>query len=70
MADKAYWLTFGPDSRWAFVALTDRDCVAVVDARTKEVVAHLPTGAGPKRNLVLRIVGHRIPSGGHAPPHE
>ena len=53
LADDAYWLTFSPDGRFALVALADAGQVAVVDARSRRIVAHLAAGAGPKRNLVL-----------------
>ncbi len=52
---KGYWLTFSPDGRWAVVALSEQDRVAIIDARRKQVVAYLPTGAGPKRSLVLDL---------------
>ena len=55
LPSKAYWLTFSPDGRWALVALSGADQVAVVDAESREVVARLPTGAGPKRNLVIDL---------------
>ncbi|MGH7859857.1 MAG: hypothetical protein ACREQY_21220, partial [Candidatus Binatia bacterium] len=57
VADDAYWLSFTPDGRFAFLALADRDQVAKVDARERRVVAYLPVGARPKRNLVLRTDG-------------
>jgi len=52
---KAYWLTFSPDGNEALVALSGADRVAVVDAASRRVVAHLPAGAGPKRNLVIDL---------------
>jgi YVTN family beta-propeller protein len=65
LASKAYWLTFSPDGRWALVALSGADRVAVVDAVSREVVAELPAGAGPKRNLVVDLDPARagVPSG-------
>jgi len=53
LESKAYWLTFSPDGRWAFVALSGAGRVAVVDARARQVVEHLEAGRGPKRNLVI-----------------
>lgn len=50
---KGYWITFSPGSRWAFVAQSDAGRVAVLDAETKRVVAHLDAGHGPKRNLMI-----------------
>lgn len=50
---KGYWITFSPDSRFAFVAESDAGRVAVLDAEAKRIVAHLDAGKGPKRNLVI-----------------
>jgi DNA-binding beta-propeller fold protein YncE len=50
---RGYWLTFSPDSRYGFIALGDRDQVAVVHAADKQVVRYLDVGRTPKRNLVL-----------------
>jgi len=52
---KGYWITFSPDGRWAFVAITERDRVAIIDARRKRIEAYLEVGSGPKRNLVLDV---------------
>jgi hypothetical protein len=52
---KAYWLTFSPDGRWALVALSQANRVAMVDTQSRRVVAHLPAGAAPKRNLVIEL---------------
>jgi len=53
LTGKGYWLTFSPDSRYAFVALSNRNQVAVVDTKSKDIVQHLDAGKAPKRNLVL-----------------
>jgi YVTN family beta-propeller protein len=55
LESKAYWLTFSPDGRSALVALSEANQVAVIDAESRRVVAHLPAGAGPKRNLVIEL---------------
>jgi len=55
LESRAYWLTFSPDGRWALVALSGANRVAVIDTESRQVVAHLPTGAGPKRNLVIEL---------------
>lgn len=52
---KGYWLTFSPDGRYAFVALSGQDRVAVVDAASKRIVRHLPAGSAPKRNIVIAL---------------
>jgi DNA-binding beta-propeller fold protein YncE len=49
------WLTFTPDSRYAFVALQRRKQVAVVDTETKVVVRHLVAGKAPAHNLVITL---------------
>jgi DNA-binding beta-propeller fold protein YncE len=48
-----YWLTFSPDGRYGFVALSRENRVAVVDTAKKQVVRLLDAGSAPKRNLVL-----------------
>ena len=53
LEDDAYWLTFSPDSRYAFAPVRDRSEVAVIDAKTKRIVTYLETGPAPKRNLVI-----------------
>lgn len=50
---KGYWLTFSPDGRYGFIALSELDSVVVMDAVTKQIVSSLSTGKSPKRNLVL-----------------
>lgn len=62
LGSKAYWLTFSPDGRWALVALSGANQVAVVDTASREVVARLPTGPGPKRNLVIEVPAAAGPS--------
>jgi hypothetical protein len=48
-----YWLTFSPDSRSAFVALSDQGQVAMIDTANRRLVRTLTAGRKPKRNLVL-----------------
>ncbi|MFP3943519.1 MAG: YncE family protein [Alphaproteobacteria bacterium] len=50
---KGYWLTFSPNGRFAFIALSKRSEVAMVDARTRKLVRRFPAGQSPKRNLVI-----------------
>lgn len=57
LAGKGYWLTFSADGHYAFVALSGRKQVAVVDTETKAVVRHLDAGKAPKRNLVITLPG-------------
>lgn len=51
---KGYWITFAPDSRYAFIALSEAGRVAMIDTHTKRIVTLLAAGNQPKRNLVLR----------------
>lgn len=55
LEEKGYWLTFSPDGRHAFVALTGQNRIAVVDAARKRIVRHLSAGAAPKRNMVIEL---------------
>jgi DNA-binding beta-propeller fold protein YncE len=55
LESKAYWLTFSPDGQWALAALAGANQVAVIEAESRQVVGHLPAGAGPKRNLVIQL---------------
>jgi len=54
LPSNGYWLTFAPDSGFAYVALADAGEVAMIDATTREIVMRLRVGEAPKRNLVLR----------------
>lgn len=56
---KGYWITFSPDGRHAFVALSGTDRVAMINTDTRRIVKVLDAGAGPKRNLVLPSLGAR-----------
>jgi DNA-binding beta-propeller fold protein YncE len=58
----AYWLTFSADGRLAFVALSERDEVAAVDAANRRIVRRIPVGRGPKRNLVISTLAARRPT--------
>ncbi|MGH7820192.1 MAG: cytochrome D1 domain-containing protein [Candidatus Binatia bacterium] len=51
--DDGYWLTFSPDGRYLFVALSRSDEVAIVDAERRELLARTGVGRRPKRGLVL-----------------
>jgi DNA-binding beta-propeller fold protein YncE len=53
LSGTGYWLSFSPDSRYAAVALADRDQVAVVDTREKRIVRLLAVGHRPKRNVII-----------------
>ena len=49
------WLTFSPDGKFAYVSVVSKGEVAVVDTRTKEIVARVPAGLKPKRLIVVAV---------------
>jgi len=50
---RGYWITFTSDGRYAFIALSDRSEVAVIDTKGRKLLALLKAGARPKRNIVV-----------------
>ena len=55
MIGRVYWLTFSPDSKYAYIAVRSERKVCVVDAQTKKVITHVGVGDTPKRNLVITL---------------
>jgi YVTN family beta-propeller protein len=53
MKGGGYWLSFSPDGKRCYISERIGDSVAVLDTATKETVARVPVGKGPKRNLIL-----------------
>ncbi|MDP7274704.1 MAG: hypothetical protein QF363_04445 [Planctomycetaceae bacterium] len=53
MVERAYWLCFSPDSRYAYISVRGANKVCVVETRTKKIVTHIPVGETPKRSLVI-----------------
>jgi len=51
------WITFTPDSRFAYVANAVSNTVSVIDMETLEAVTQIPVGEGPKRNGIIRLPG-------------
>lgn len=49
------WITFSPDSRYAYAANGHSDDVSVIDIQAMTEVVRLPVGAAPKRNIVLMM---------------
>ncbi|HEY0964104.1 MAG TPA: beta-propeller fold lactonase family protein, partial [Pseudomonadales bacterium] len=47
------WITFTPDSRFAYVANGHSNDVSVVDIMAMSEVARLPVGEAPKRNITV-----------------
>jgi YVTN family beta-propeller protein len=50
-----YWLTFGPDGKYCYVAVRSANEVAVVDITSRQVVDRIPAGKEPKRLLVVDV---------------
>jgi DNA-binding beta-propeller fold protein YncE len=53
--DEHYWVVNGEKREVVARIRTGGRQVAVVDTESRQVVAHLPAGAGPKRNLVIEL---------------
>ena len=53
MIGRIYWLSFTPDSRYAFISVRSENKVCVVDCRTKQILKHIEVGDTPKRSQVL-----------------
>jgi len=55
MGGRVYWLTFSPDGKHCYVSVRSRNETAVVDTRTRKIVARIPAGREPKRLLVVTL---------------
>lgn len=55
MPGRIYWVTFTPDSKYAFVSVRSKGQVAVVDTATREIVKLLEAGREPKRTQVIDV---------------
>lgn len=51
------WVTFTPDSKFAYVANAVSNTVSVIDMETLEEVTQIPVGESPKRNGIIRLPG-------------
>jgi YVTN family beta-propeller protein len=49
------WLTFSPDGKSCYVSVLGKSEAAVIDTKTKEIVAHVPAGKEPKRLLIVTL---------------
>ncbi len=49
------WLTFSPDSKFAYVAVAGDNSVTVVEVAGLKVVANIPVGQVPKRNATAML---------------
>jgi YVTN family beta-propeller protein len=55
MGGRVYWLTFSPNGKYCYVSVRSRNETAVVDTKTREIVARIPAGREPKRLLVVTL---------------
>jgi YVTN family beta-propeller protein len=51
------WITFTPDSKFAYVANAVSNTVSVINMDTLKEVTQIPVGKGPKRNGIIRLSG-------------
>ena len=51
MKAEAYWITFSPHGKYAFIALIQTATVLIVDTETKDLLYELKVGNHPKRNV-------------------
>ena len=51
------WITFTPDSKYAYVANAVSGTVSVIDMDKYEEITQIPVGKGPKRNGIIRLPG-------------
>jgi YVTN family beta-propeller protein len=55
MGGRVYWLTFSPDGKYCYVAVRSKNEAAVIDTKTRQIVARIPAGMEPKRLLVVTV---------------
>jgi YVTN family beta-propeller protein len=53
------WVTFTPDSKFAYVANAVSNTVSVIDTETFREVTQITVGEAPKRNGIIRLSGTR-----------
>ena len=51
------WIGFSPDGKYAIVSNCAADSATIIDAKTREAVATVKTGEGPKRLLAMVVPG-------------
>ena len=44
------WITFTPDGKTAYIAVSEENLVSAIDTATRKEVARIPVGEVPKRN--------------------
>lgn len=52
------WITFSPDSKFAYAANGDSDDVSVIDIAAVKEVARIPVNEAPKRNITAVLQSH------------
>ncbi len=55
MPGRIYWVSFTPDSKYAFVSVRSKHQIAVVDCESKRIVRLLDVGREPKRTQVIDV---------------
>jgi YVTN family beta-propeller protein len=53
------WVTFTPDSKFAYVANAESNTVSAIDMETLQEVTQIPVGESPKRNGIIMLAGSR-----------
>ncbi|MBI3411858.1 MAG: hypothetical protein HY040_26295 [Planctomycetes bacterium] len=55
MGGRVYWLTFSPDGKLAYISVRSKSQIAVVDTKTRQIVASIQAGQEPKRLIVVAV---------------
>lgn len=55
VGDHPDWITFSPDSQFAYVANGGSNDVSVVDIKTARELTRIPVGEAPKRNITITL---------------
>jgi len=51
------WIGFSPDGKYVTVSNCGSNDAAIIDAKTRQVLAKVKTGEGPKRLLAMVVPG-------------
>ena len=55
VGDHPDWITFSPDSKYAYVANGGSDNVSVIDIAARSELTRIPVGSAPKRNITVSL---------------
>ncbi|HWK54625.1 MAG TPA: beta-propeller fold lactonase family protein [Hyphomicrobiales bacterium] len=55
VGDHPDWITFSPDSKYAYVANGGSDNVSVIDIAARSELTRIPVGPAPKRNITVSL---------------